>query len=67
MPRISSAEMHGEITCCIYYKNEFFGAPPMDCKEMILSEDTYDIITDFPHRNFWEMTIIVMNASEKIF
>ena len=39
----------------------------MDCKEMILSEDTYDIITDFPHRNFWEMTIIVMNASEKIF
>ena len=21
----------------------------------------------FPHRNFWEMTIIVMNASEKIF
>ena len=52
MPRISSAEMHGEITCCIYYKNEFFGAPPMDCKEMILSEDTYDIITDFSASEF---------------
>lgn len=39
----------------------------MDCKEMILSRTLMTLSQTFPHRNFWEMTMIVMNASEKIF